>query len=447
MMSVATLREIRLELFKSFRDAVLPIDVVTVLTGRNNAGKSNALDAIEVLSRLATGEDIADALDGRRREGGPVRGGSRGCAPHGYNRFSLGCTVLLGEATYTLDVTVQVKPELRITSERLRGPAPGLESGKTEMRDLLITKPPLKNAAQINAEVYNGKRGSNPTLAFRDSRLLTAQLPLRIVPSNEVDMAVIRASEAIVSALSGVFHLDPVPHLMRDYVPERDTDLRRTGENVSGTLWDLHKSDIPTFNRIRDIVSQIGDDRIQKITMTRSDLGDVMFMLREKPGKYSTPAREVSDGLLRFIAIAAALLTSNRGLDIDRAQSLALENQQAGVLLVIEELENGLHPSQAERVLELINEVSSEFSKQVLVTTHSPALLNAMTGELNNNVIVCYRDLATGFSKLSRLPDLEGYVEAMAAGRLGDAVSKGMLVRPDIRDTDFSQFERLLGID
>jgi AAA domain, putative AbiEii toxin, Type IV TA system len=96
IVTTSSLREVRLAAFKSFRNAILPVDAVTVLTGRNSAGKSNALDGIEVLSRLATGEELADALDGRRREGGPVRGGSLGCVPHGDTEFSLGCTVESG---------------------------------------------------------------------------------------------------------------------------------------------------------------------------------------------------------------------------------------------------------------------------------------------------------------------------------------------------------------
>jgi predicted ATPase len=72
----AALTRVRLTRFKSFAGAELPIGDLTVLTGRNSSGKSNALDAIEVLARLAEGEDLADALDGRRREDGPIRGGS-----------------------------------------------------------------------------------------------------------------------------------------------------------------------------------------------------------------------------------------------------------------------------------------------------------------------------------------------------------------------------------
>src|SRR5262249_39340945 len=110
--STAVLEAVHPTAFQSFPDAAIPIPPPHVLTGRNNSGKSNALDGIEVLSRLASGEEVGDALDGRRREGGPVRGGSRGCAPHGATSFELGCSVraesAAGLAPYRLDVTVQV---------------------------------------------------------------------------------------------------------------------------------------------------------------------------------------------------------------------------------------------------------------------------------------------------------------------------------------------------
>ncbi|MFE9392098.1 AAA family ATPase [Streptomyces sp. NPDC006784] len=64
--------------FKTFRDAVLPLEPLTLLIGRNSSGKSNALDGLDVLSRLAEGEEIRDALDGRRRDTGAVRGGLEG---------------------------------------------------------------------------------------------------------------------------------------------------------------------------------------------------------------------------------------------------------------------------------------------------------------------------------------------------------------------------------
>jgi len=63
------IEELRLKRFKSFRDATLPLRDLTLLIGRNGSGKSNALDALHVLSRLAEGEDLREAVDGSRREG------------------------------------------------------------------------------------------------------------------------------------------------------------------------------------------------------------------------------------------------------------------------------------------------------------------------------------------------------------------------------------------
>lgn len=447
-MPTANLTEIRLTAFKSFHNEVLPVDDVTVLTGRNSSGKSNALDGIEVLSRLANGEELADALDGRRREGGPVRGGSAACAPHGMSLFRLGCTVVVGRDRYKLDVTVQVRPELRIVSERLTGPAPALESGHIEIRNLLWTRPAEAGAAGLEAEIHNGKRGNNPVVTFRDNRLITSQLPLRLDPNNKADRAVVRGAESVLSALRGVFHLDPVPHLMRGFVSERDSDLRRTGENISAAIERLRRDDHATFERITQLVREVADERIRSITTVSSDLGDVMLALREGRKKSEvSPAREMSDGLLRFVAIATALLTSNRGLDIDPGLRSGSLEVSPGVTVVIEELENGLHPSQADRVLKLILEASGELSTRVIVTTHSPALLNAMSGRLNRSVLVCYRDPDDGGSHLVRLPSLPGYADAMASGELGDVVTLGRLVRPEERQSDHSEFNRLLGIE
>ncbi|WP_157877042.1 AAA family ATPase, partial [Streptomyces graminilatus] len=57
-METPRLEEVRLHSFKSFTDQTLPLQNLTVLIGRNGSGKSNALDALMVLSRLASGESV-----------------------------------------------------------------------------------------------------------------------------------------------------------------------------------------------------------------------------------------------------------------------------------------------------------------------------------------------------------------------------------------------------
>lgn len=80
-MSTGRITGLRLTAFKSYQDAELPLAPLTVLIGRNGSGKSNALDALEVLSRLAQGEEVRDALDGNRRDARAGQRWDRGVCP------------------------------------------------------------------------------------------------------------------------------------------------------------------------------------------------------------------------------------------------------------------------------------------------------------------------------------------------------------------------------
>jgi predicted ATPase len=442
----AELSELRLIRFKSFRDETLPLSDLTVLTGRNSSGKSNALDAIDVLSRLVGGEELADALDGRRREGGPVRGGSLGCAPHGEDRFTLGCKVDFGAYDFEYAVSIQVEPDLRIVRESLVGGCPALRSGVWRRGHLLRAESTDVRAAGISGEVHNGRKGVNPSYAFRDSRLLISQLPLHVNGDDIAGEQVLRAAGAVTAALRGAFHLDPVPHLMRGYVPARDSGLRRTAENLSAAV-SLLSRDPVRFAQLNELTRQVADHPVHTLAVSVSDLRDVMLTLRETDSPDGvTPAREMSDGLLRFLAIATALLTADQGLDVD-PEGGAGDGIRGRVLLVVEELENGLHPSMAGRLLQLIRDTSRQTGTQVVLTTHSPALLNALSGEGSQSVVVCYRDEESQTSRLVALVELPGYADAMAEGEIGDLVARGRLVRPLPPTSDADALWQLLGIE
>ncbi|MYZ35723.1 ATP-binding protein [Streptomyces sp. MnatMP-M17] len=431
------IEEVRLTAFKSFRDAVLPLAPLTVLIGRNSSGKSNALDGLEVLSRLARGDDISEAVESRRSASGPVRGGLTGCVPHGSDRFSLGCTVSTEYGPVELDVTIQVEPEVQIIEERLSGP-----TDSRGHRPLLVSGEPSPGLGEINASWYNGRPGRNPRALFRNTRLLISQTPLRIPGDTDGETDTLFAADAVLTALSSSFHLDPVPHLMRQYVPARDVHLRRTAENLSAAIGGIQRNDPQLFRHLVELLRGLADHDIDRLAVTKSELGDVMLALDE--GRLGlTPAREMSDGMLRFLAIATSLLTGDKGLDLGRT---SMRFPEDSLMLVIEELENGLHPSQASQVLRLVREAATENNTLVLVTTHSPALLSALSGDDHQGVIVCSRDRETGASRLTRLTELDGYARAMSAGPLGDVVANGRLLETRPGKRDYSEFDRLLGI-
>lgn len=431
--------ELRLTAFKSFRDVVLPLAPLTVLIGRNGAGKSNALDALEVLSRLAKGVEIRDALDGVSRDAGPVRGGVEGCPPIGSDTFELGVTVRPASGgAIRLDVRIQVRPQVQVLFERLTVDVRG------RRRVLLETLVPQAHRADIEAKLWNGKQGRNPHRLFRASHLVTAQLLLRLEGRTESEQHILQTAADALAVLGGVFHLDPVPHLMRQYVPEQDVVLRRTGENLSAAVARLQHDEPAKFTALADIIKDLPEHEIRAIEIRRGGFGEVMLGLSEiKDGELATiPARQMSDGMLRMMAIATALLAGGRGLAVDSAASGA-----QSLTLVIEELENGLHPTQAARVVELLKSSAAQQGYQVVLTTHSPALLNALDGNDHSGVVVIGRDRGTGRSRATRLVDVPGYYAMMATGGLGDVVAAGRSLDPeDLSRMDTGDLHRLLGI-
>ena len=455
-MAPAHITELRIHEFKSYRDAALPLGGTTLLIGRNSSGKSNALDGLEVLARLAEGDDLVDALDGRRRESGAVRGGSHGCVPHGLNYFRLGCRVESDGGTFDYEVKIEVEPELRIVGETLWGPGVAVKSGTTTDGVIYKTTSAGDPGMGIDVEIHNGQRGPNRVSKFRDNRLILTQVPLAVGGTNKAEKSVLNAVENVVGALRGVFHFDPVPHLMRGYVQARDVDLRRTGQNLSAALMNLHEVDPNAFEAIEELVRSVADESIVGISFVSTQLDDLMLALQEYRGDADgaseiTPAREMSDGLLRLIGIATALLSAQNGLDIDTVmpsiQGTDFVGGQNGVLVVLEELENGLHPSQADRILALVRDSSDGAETSVLATTHSPSLLDAAEGKLNEHIIVCHRDATTGYSRLTPIVELPGYARALAEGSLGAALTAGKLSgHVSENETDYSEFRRLLGI-
>ncbi|WP_189246813.1 AAA family ATPase [Streptosporangium pseudovulgare] len=446
-----SLTELRLTEFKTFRDAKLPLGGMTTLIGRNSSGKSNALDGLEVLSRLASGADLVDALDSRRGDEGPLRGGMEGCPPHGSDRFRLGCTLVstdrLGRGYFQvfLDVTVQVHPEPEILSETLVGISGDHRSTRNPQdrvtHKLLRTADAQPGSGSIDATWYNGRPGRDPKASFRSTRLLTSQLPLRLPGETKAEDRVVAAAEDVLEALRGVFHLDPVPHLMRQYVPSRDTRLRRTAENLSAVIGHMERHDPDRFRQLVARVRDLVEHDVTGIEIIRSQLNDVMVALREDGAV--TPAREMSDGLLRFTAIATSLLRQGRDLDLG---GRGAEDDRRSPTLVIEELENGLHPSQASQILDLVRQATQKDASQVIFTTHSPALLSALDADDHKHVVVCSRDRSTGLSHLRRLPEMDGYPSLMAQGDLGTVVTSGLLEQPPARERDFTEFDRLMGI-
>jgi predicted ATPase len=204
---------------------------------------------------------------------------------------------------------------------------------------------------------------------------------------------------------------------MREYSRLSDT-LESDASNIAGVLAALpddQKTEIEST--LSAYLKELPEGDIQKVWAEKvGRLGtDAMLYCEEewKPGQITEiDARSMSDGTLRFLAILTALLTRPEGSQI-----------------VIEEIDNGLHPSRAQLLVRILREIGSKRKIDILLTTHNPALLDALGPEIVPFVVVSHRDSETGESKLTLLEDIDNFSKLFASYSLGDMTTKGAIER------------------
>ncbi|MFM6154911.1 MAG: AAA family ATPase, partial [Sphaerospermopsis kisseleviana] len=186
--------------------------------------------------------------------------------------------------------------------------------------------------------------------------------------------------------------------------------------NIAGVLAALpddKKSEVE--NTLSEYIKYLPEGDIKKIwsePVGRLKTDAMLYCQEEwKPGEITEiDARSMSDGTLRFLAILTALLTRPEGSQI-----------------VIEEIDNGLHPSRAALLVKILKEIGSKRNIDILLTTHNPALLDAFGPEIVPFVVVAHRDSETGESKLTLLEDIENLPLLLASGTLGRLATKGAI--------------------
>ena len=389
--------------FKSYADATLKLSPLTVLVGANASGKSNALEAIRFLSWLAQGQKLSSLQYKINQDEQVVRGHIRDLFRHNELGFTLGFTYELG---LNLSISFDFRlDELHITHE----------SAYVGSKYIYHTiKPTDGIATDITVEYQDFFQEGKNTIICTDQQAIFTQLgnAARFADAHtEAQKKIPSFSKALESYLANILFLDPLPNKMRDYSFLSDKKLRGDGSNLSAVLYHLW-NDIKNQKNILSFIQSLPEQNIKTIDFLKGPRGEVMLQLVETFGntERKIDASLLSDGTLRVLAIASALLSAPE------------EN-----MVIIEEIDNGVHPNRAKKLLESINNIAHAKSLKILISSHNPALLDALPIEAIPHAVFCYRDKKDGFSKLVRLEDVPDYPELIAQGSLGDLVTQGVL--------------------
>ncbi|MBZ4419782.1 AAA family ATPase [Myxococcus sp. RHSTA-1-4] len=412
--------------FKSFREASLPLAELTVLIGANASGKSNLVEALQALSWLARGRRLPEILYALKERQLDVRGPLTRLAYRGKAGFGLSCMVR-GDAasTISLDTWLSLHEDgLHIFSESAyenisSQPTP-LESEQSVL--LYVTGTygakdyePNRYSTDVPV-VYPRNDGSHAVLVCSDHQAIFTQLttPARFGSGDtEAQQRIPQATKLLQSTLESILFLDPQPRRMREYSFTVDRVLQGDGYNLSAVLYDLCERQ-QRKAEVLDFVRALPEQDILDVTFLKTPREEVMVQLSESFGGEARTyeAALLSDGTLRVLSVAAALLS-----------------MPEGALVVIEEIDNGVHPTRAKLLLDNIQRVARARKLRVLLTTHNPALLDAIPTDAIPDVVACYRDPKEGDSRLMPLRDLPDYPELVAQGPVGQLVTRGILER------------------
>ena len=402
--------------FKNLLNFSVDFTPFTCIAGPNGVGKSNIFDAIRFLSLLADYPimEAAQRIRGsREKESGPdgdifwepkdifwtdgensmdvLRLGAEMIVDKRvHDDFGRPADVTSTFLRYDLEITYEEPPErsgfgrLRLSSETLTYITQGdakdkllfphsaqsfrsqIVSNNRRGSDYISTEHADDGKTEILVHQDGGSSGRPQRSPAEDApRTIVATTNTSTTPTvlgarREMQKWRLLALEPTAMRQSNRFYTDP--HLRMDggHLPATLHRLTETSEEPAKVLASIS-------NRLSELTS---------VTGVRVDVDEVRRLLTlevQEPSGVFLPARSLSDGTLRFLALCI----------------LERDPEFTG-LLCMEEPENGIHPARLSSMVHLLRDIAVDTEtppsslnplRQVIVATHSPALVQLQEEE------------------------------------------------------------------
>lgn len=262
----------------------------------------------------------------------------------------------------------------------------------------------------IPVRFYQEKPGQGKRLDLNRQTTVLYQM------ENLVAVKKVKEAAALVqNSLKSIFILNPIPNHMRDYSPLSER-LNPDAGNIAGLLAGMNPEEEKRVEtELTTYVRPLPEKDIKRIWAEKVGRfkSDAMLYCEEEwvdGEKIEIDARSMSDGTLRFIAIVIALLTG-----------------KAGSLLVIEEVDNGLHPSRSQELVTVLQKLGERSGIDIICTTHNPVLIDTLGLEMIPFISYVTRSEQTGCSVIAPLEDKQNLAKLMARGTVGDLMTEDAL--------------------
>lgn len=389
--------------YKSLVDIDVPLSHLTVIFGPNAAGKSNLLDAIGLLSRMVTSENLDDAF--RKHRGTAIEAfsfpdaGLPGLLNSPTARFSFEADIEVSE-----DVAAYVESEIAKQRQGLSDRRPRklvlhrrlryrleveilTDSGHLRVRDehleaLKADGSPDRGRAAFISKTPEGRLAlrhegqGHPT--YEDLGQDRAIASKRIYPPHYPHVFALREE----LSRWRTYFLEP--SVMRSETALKEVNvLPEDGSDLAAFYNTLLRTDPKRFDSFQRSLGLIVSSA-KGIHVSPDEQGLVRLEVDESGVPMS--ARIVSEGTLRVLGL------------------LAIANPTEPLSLVgYEEPENGVHATRLSMVARFLSTAAARETTQFIINTHSPYLPQYFLDSQDSTIIGCHKSgRSTVFSPFDR---------------------------------------------
>jgi predicted ATPase len=391
------LKQIRVDGYKNLVNCVVNLGDFNVLVGPNNSGKSNLLEALQILWPMCFGDEklrkrILKGLTPRLTADSSI------ChlRHHGNKPMTVGVAfeVTVDQKLWAVDYEVKVRCD---DSEKREG---------AFVWEKLTAKEPSKRGP---ARKYIWREDRHLEIMGKEHRIARDNSSLLAISSlypdyEGLNLELKRFVEAISwLGLTRIFAISPAA--LRSGIDEEKPieGIRVSSFGLSfvldgikqeGKYYTLFKDSLCDILELEAISFEVQIKKHPSKDKGSKEMSKRLryFLLKRHGNDYSY-IEEYSDGTLVVAAILEALFSE----------------KARGPILCLEELENCLHPGAVEKLLGFLQDHADEWP--VLITTHSPYVLNCVDPE-DVNVAVVDETGAARFKKVRNTKQLRDYLKS-----------------------------------
>jgi hypothetical protein len=362
---LARVDSLQVQKFKGLRQASFDLTGLTLFVGPHGAGKSSLRDLFRFLHGLGRAYSLPEIAGERWGEAGTlewsgIRGGPRELPYLGQDTFSLALQLAVPDgnqlrpADYAIEVQVAQSRAPRVVRERLSVEGRGAFVFDSHPEVDPPLQMPDRLAVRIGRTSRTGARG--PTLLVDPRRPALSQLALHPAVRTR---SVTDSASWVLAAFRSLRFLEPTTQAMRRPSLPDQLVLGDHGENLSSVLHAIAQNKDQRETLLRSLRA-FTDGLTNDIEFLTDATGRVLIALVERQGARLS-AHSVSEGVLRFLTLLAALM-----------------GPESPGIWFMDNIDAGFSPSKLGLVLELLERHATATTRQVVATMRDEDALGTL---------------------------------------------------------------------